>query len=207
MKSNQKQSKAYHHGNLRSALLEAAEAELNEKGADKFSLRGVAKRADVSHAAPAHHFGDVSGLLSALASISFERFATVMQQYSDAVSVDAPELAKAKLVAIGMGYIEYARSSPKMFDLQFSSEQIDPTKALLEEVASTSYQILEDHVAGVLALDGRSIKDNPDAAPMLWAMTHGLANLFAKQPSNGGPQGQDLQDAFERILWRTTHAL
>lgn len=207
MKSDQKQSKTYHHGNLRSALLEAAEAELNEKGADKFSLRGVAKRADVSHAAPAHHFGDVSGLLSALASISFERFATVMQQYSDAVSVDAPELAKAKLVAIGMGYIEYARSSPKMFDLQFSSEQIDPTKALLEEVASTSYQILEDHVAGVLALDGRDIKDNPDAAPMLWAMTHGLANLFAKQQNSGGPQGQDLQDAFERILWRTTHAL
>ena len=59
----------YHHGNLRAALLEAAEAELEAMGIERFSLRAVAKRAGVSHAAPAHHFGDATGLLTALAAI------------------------------------------------------------------------------------------------------------------------------------------
>ena len=59
--------KPYHHGDLRAALIAAAEAELIEKGADAFSLRGTAKRAGVSHAAPAHHFRDANALLDALA--------------------------------------------------------------------------------------------------------------------------------------------
>ncbi|MEO9460497.1 MAG: TetR/AcrR family transcriptional regulator [Lentilitoribacter sp.] len=202
-----KSSKSYHHGNLREALLEAAELELIEKGAEKFSLRGVAKRAGVSHAAPAPHFGDVTGLLSSLASISFKRFAQAMQSSSDAVEDNHPEKSKAKLVAIGMGYIKYASEHPDMFDLQFSSERIDPSKALLEKLSSNSYDVLEAHVQAVLKLDDRKLEDEPDAAPMMWATTHGLASLFARRKRNGGPQGQELQDAFERILWRTANAI
>lgn len=202
-----KSSKSYHHGNLREALLEAAELELIEKGVEKFSLRGVAKRAGVSHAAPAPHFGDVTGLLSALASISFKRFAQAMQSSSDAINDNHPEEAKAKLVAIGMGYIKYASEHSDMFDLQFSSERIDPSKALLEKLSSNSYDVLEAHVQAVLKLDNRKLEDEPDAAPMMWATTHGLASLFARRKRNGGPQGQELQDAFERILWRTANAI
>jgi AcrR family transcriptional regulator len=202
-----KSSKSYHHGNLREALLEAAELELIEKGAEKFSLRGVAKRAGVSHAAPAPHFGDVTGLLSALASISFKRFAQAMQSSSDAINDNHPEEAKAKLVAIGMGYIKYASEHSDMFDLQFSSERIDPSKALLEKLSSNSYDVLEAHVQAVLKLDNRKLEDEPDAAPMMWATTHGLASLFARRKRNGGPQGQELQDVFERILWRTANAI
>jgi AcrR family transcriptional regulator len=202
-----KSSKSYHHGNLREALLEAAELELIEKGAEKFSLRGVAKRAGVSHAAPAPHFGDVTGLLSALASISFKRFAQAMQSSSDAINDNHPEEAMAKLVAIGMGYIKYASEHSDMFDLQFSSERIDPSKALLEKLSSNSYDVLEAHVQAVLKLDNRKLEDEPDAAPMMWATTHGLASLFARRKRNGGPQGQELQDVFERILWRTANAI
>ncbi|MEI5579289.1 helix-turn-helix domain-containing protein, partial [Streptomyces brasiliscabiei] len=64
----------YHHGDLRRALLVAAEHELEEKGIEGFSLRGVAKRAGVSHAAPLHHFKDTRALLTALAGVGFERF-------------------------------------------------------------------------------------------------------------------------------------
>ena len=64
----------YHHGDLAAALLAAAEAELAEKGVEAFSLRSVAKRAGVSHAAPAHHFGDATGVLTALATEGFRRF-------------------------------------------------------------------------------------------------------------------------------------
>ena len=67
-------ARPYHHGALRAALLAAAEAELAETGIERFSLRSVAKRAGVSHAAPAHHFGDTGGLLTALAAEGFTRF-------------------------------------------------------------------------------------------------------------------------------------
>ncbi|MEO0497745.1 MAG: helix-turn-helix domain-containing protein, partial [Pseudomonadota bacterium] len=63
----------YHHGDLREALLTAAEVELTDRGIEGLSLRGVAKRAGVSHAAPAHHFGDKAGLLTALTTIGFQR--------------------------------------------------------------------------------------------------------------------------------------
>ena len=64
----------YHHGDLRAALLRAAEVELSERGVEGFTLRGCARRAGVSHAAPAHHFGDADGLLTALAAEGFARF-------------------------------------------------------------------------------------------------------------------------------------
>ena len=71
----------YHHGDLAAALLVAGEAELVDKGIESFSLRGVAKRAGVSHAAPAHHFGDANGLLNAIAARGFERFVARQQDF------------------------------------------------------------------------------------------------------------------------------
>ena len=59
----------YHHGDLRAALIAAAEEELAENGVDGFTLRGCARRAGVSHAAPAHHFKDVRALFTALATV------------------------------------------------------------------------------------------------------------------------------------------
>ena len=64
----------YHHGDLRAALIEAALAELEETGPEGFSLRKVARRAGVSPAAPARHFKDVTGLLTALAAEGYRRF-------------------------------------------------------------------------------------------------------------------------------------
>jgi AcrR family transcriptional regulator len=70
---------SYHHGDLRAALLAAGEAVLTETGVEGFSLRLVAKRVGVSHSAPAHHFGDAQGLLTALAAEGFRRFLLAMQ--------------------------------------------------------------------------------------------------------------------------------
>ena len=64
-------TKTYHHGDLRNALLDAAETVLAARGVEAFSLRACAKEAGVSHAAPAHHFRDVAGLLTALAARGF----------------------------------------------------------------------------------------------------------------------------------------
>lgn len=70
----------YHHGALRDALLAAAESVLNESGLEGFTLRECARRAGVSHGAPAHHFGDARGLLSAFAAQSFDQLEALTRQ-------------------------------------------------------------------------------------------------------------------------------
>ncbi len=107
--------KPYHHGDLRAALLAAGEAELTEKGVEGFSLRAVAKRAGVSHAAPAHHFGDVGGLLTALAAEGFRRFQATLDAREAGIG-DPRERA----VAAGLGYMEFAMARPALFRLVFA---------------------------------------------------------------------------------------
>src|SRR5437763_15252056 len=70
----------YHHGALRDALLQAAERVLERDGLGGLTLRAVAREAGVSHAAPTHHFGDLTGLLSELAAIGFRQFNAAMAQ-------------------------------------------------------------------------------------------------------------------------------
>jgi AcrR family transcriptional regulator len=163
----------YHHGDLRAALLTAAEAELAEAGIERFSLRGVAKRAGVSHAAPAHHFGDAAGLLTALAAEGFARFIATQQDRQDA----APAQPAEQLVAAGLGYIDFALAHPALFRLMFASERPDFAAPPLRETARAAYQRLLDNVARV-----RGTPPEGDPAGMAdvtaaWAIVHGLADL------------------------------
>jgi AcrR family transcriptional regulator len=165
----------YHHGDLRGALIRAAEAELTESGIEAFSLRSVAKRAGVSHAAPAHHFGDAKGLLTALAAEGYRRF-LAMQKAREAL---APEDARERFIASGLGYIDFALSSPALFRLMFSSDRPDFTVDELVVPARDAYLNLAGHIWG---LTGRDARTDPVAAADLaanWAMAHGLADLLA----------------------------
>jgi AcrR family transcriptional regulator len=160
--------KPYHHGDLRQALLTAAEAELAERGMEAFSLRSVAKRAGVSHAAPAHHFRDVQGLLTALATEGFRRFVDAMKA-REAGLADPRDRA----VAAGLGYLDFAQGRPTLFRLIFSSKKPDFGDTELHDAGNAAY----DHLVGLVsALDG----DLADIAA-LWAMAHGIADLAAGQ--------------------------
>jgi AcrR family transcriptional regulator len=118
----QKAKHSYHHGDLRAALITAAETTLAESGVEDFSLRQVAKRVGVSHSAPAHHFGDAQGLLCALAAEGFRRFRATMLARQAA----APADPMAQLVASGLGYLDFAETSPALFTLMFASERSKP---------------------------------------------------------------------------------
>lgn len=159
------QAKPYHHGDLRTALLTAAEAELAERGIEGFSLRSVAKRAGVSHAAPAHHFGDADGLLTALATEGFHRF-LACQHAREAKADPDP---KAQLVAAGLGYVDFAMERPALFRLIFSSSRPKSADPDLLAAGNASYAHL---VAQVDAAKGTAA----DVAAA-WAMAHGLADL------------------------------
>jgi len=156
--------KPYHHGDLRAALLAAGEADLAERGVERFSLRAVAKRAGVSHAAPAHHFGDVGGLLTALAAEGFRRFQATL----DAEEVGAVD-ARDRAIRAGLGYMRFATTRPALFKLIFSAEKPDFANAELTEAAEVAYRHLVELVE---ALGG-----GPADVAALWAMSHGLADL------------------------------
>src|SRR5213082_4056233 len=92
----------YHHGALREALLQAAERVLERDGLAGLTLRAVAREAGVSHAAPTHHFGDLTGLLSELAAIGFRQFNDAM---AAAGSIGGSGLEKA--IARAKAYVTY----------------------------------------------------------------------------------------------------
>lgn len=165
---------AYHHGDLRKALLDAAEEELKEKGIEGFTLRGCAKRAGVSHAAPAHHFGDANGLLTALAAVGFERFLAA-QAARQAKS--APD-ARARHSAAGLGYIDFALANPELFRLMFSSRRADFGDPALQAAGTAGFDQLVADVGAVRKADPRESEAGMLDVMASWAVVHGLADLL-----------------------------
>ncbi len=154
------------------AALRAATAQLiAERGPTGFSLREVARRAGVSHAAPAHHFGDARGLLT---SVATEGFATLSANFDDAVAdLDDPV---ERLTAMGKAYVRTAVENPGHFGVMCTGELVDGDDPEFVAVSSGAYERLLDVI--------REIRDahNPDldvdsAATMTFSAIHGLAVL------------------------------
>jgi AcrR family transcriptional regulator len=160
-------ARPYHHGALAAALLAAAEQELAAHGVEGFSLRAVAKRAGVSHAAPAHHFGDAQGLLTALAAEGFRQFLAT-QRAREAAAEATP---RARLLASGLGYVDFARARPALFRLIFSSRRPDFADRALHAAAEAAYQHLRQAVTDL----GGGAED----VAGIWALAHGLADLLS----------------------------
>jgi len=155
-------------------LLEAAEIELSEHGIEKISLRAVAKRAGVSHGAPAHHFVDAQGLLTALAAKGYERLLGFQTREENA----APPEPLAKIVASGVGYIEFAVTYPELFRLMFNSTVPDRDE---KHFQSISLQVFERLVANTEAHNGHNPYTDRESMKDLmasWAVVHGLAELI-----------------------------
>ena len=170
---SQAKAGAYHHGDLRKALLDAAEAELAEKGLEGFTLRGCAKRAGVSHAAPAHHFKDANALLTALAAVGHERFAAAMQKRQAAATS-----ARGRLIAAGLGYLDFARANPGLFRLMFSSQRPDYSDPGLAACGFRSFSVLTDAVRDLTGADPFKDKTAMLDAMGAWSIAHGLAHLL-----------------------------
>jgi AcrR family transcriptional regulator len=165
---------AYHHGDLRTALLAAAEQELIEKGIEGFTLRGVAKRAGVSHAAPAHHFRDTGDLLTALAVVAAQRFYATMKAKQERSAQDP----RSQFIASGQGYIEFALANPALFELMFGSRRADFSCEDFSKPSLASFMVLVKDVAD---LRGDNALDHVEGrADILtaWSLVHGLANLL-----------------------------
>lgn len=162
----------YHHGDLRAALVAAAEAVLAERGADGFTLRECARRAGVSHAAPAHHFGDARGLLTAVAAHGFERMSAGMARARRV----APTPAEA-LTGVGQAYVEFAVGHPAQFALMARTGVLDMADGELQRHAHAAFEHLRETLA---AANGPGAEADPSFERRMllaWSALHGLAML------------------------------
>lgn len=154
----------YHHGNLGAALLEAAGEELEAVGVEGFSLRKVAARAGVSHTAVQHHFGDMQGLLTALAAQAFRDMEAAMAAAGQGLP------PKERLVEMALAYVEFAKAVPARFRLLFGSMRPDYDNPDLHQASTGAFAAVQRIVAlagGEGAVDEAAI----------WATAHGLAEL------------------------------
>jgi AcrR family transcriptional regulator len=166
---------SYYPGDLRQALLDAAKTELAEAGVGGVSLRSIARRAGVSHAAPAHHFGDRGGLFTELARQGFLELARALREAMEAAGPDAS--AVERLRREGLAYVDFAEREPVVFDLIFRSglcKQDDPG---LREAADTAFGMLVDAIAAATA-EGWGAGSDPDMLALLcWSTVHGFGVL------------------------------
>ncbi len=162
----------YHHGALREALIKATDEILAEGGLETFSLREAARRAGVSPAAPAHHFGSVQGLLTEVAVHGFREFVRFLREGAEAGGNTPQE----RLRGLGEGYVRFAIAYPGRFHLMFRKERLFSEDPRLVEAGVQARHALE---AGVRAsLGDRADKEEVEKAVAgAWSMVHGFAHL------------------------------
>lgn len=167
----------YHHGDLRRALVDAAVAMVEDQHPSRLSLRGVARAAGVSHAAPYHHFEDRGDLLKAVGDQCMQEFLDA-QEAAVAVHDDPAE----RLVALGEAYVGYAARRPHAFALIFDPELCPPATPgpVRGPLIARNEELLAECVAAYLAARGRSPDLVAPTATAMWGTVHGLAALVGE---------------------------
>lgn len=166
------EAKPYHHGDLRRALLHAAEAVLEREGPSALSLRAVAREAGVSPAAPYHHFKDKSELLNAVAMEGFSQLHDAMA----AAIKDQP--AEEKRLAIGVAYVEFAQANPALYRVMYDCARNG--EALPEDThandAMGGYNLVKNTINEVAGGQLNEL-DLELTCIASWCAVHGLAEM------------------------------
>jgi len=167
---------AYHHGNLRRALMDGALAIIAERGIEEMSLREVASAAGVSHAAPYHHFADKAALVHALAHEGMALMDARMAAAEEAAGDDPA----ARLAAIGLAYVEFAVERPDYY-AAFTSPECGFGRGDVEEPEEDHGDTWGRLMRAVVACQQAGCLPPGDPVPLaiyLWSLTHGLSELW-----------------------------
>jgi AcrR family transcriptional regulator len=180
----------YHHGDLRRAVLTAALDVIAADGPSTLSLRDLARRAGVSHAAPAHHFGDRTGLLTAIAAEGFGLLATALRE--------APDLKEA-----GVRYVRFAREHPAHFQVMFAPGLLRADDLELTTARALAGDALREAVSAVHP-EGTHPGTHPGIEPRLagvaaWSLAHGFATLLLGHNLDGPVGDQDPEEVFRTL--------
>jgi AcrR family transcriptional regulator len=158
-------ARPYHHGDLRRVLLDTAIEAITQAGPAAVSLRDLARRAGVSHAAPAYHFGDKAGLLTAIAADGFRRLAaTLREAYASTGS----------FLEVGVAYVRFAVTNRAHFEVMFRPELYRRHDPELMAARQASRALLYGPIAGGTDPGPEDLR----VAVAAWSLVHGLATLW-----------------------------
>ncbi|WP_020681335.1 TetR/AcrR family transcriptional regulator [Marinobacterium rhizophilum] len=171
-------TKPYHHGELRPALIDAANAIIRDGGIEGLSMRRLADQVGVSRTAPYHHFKDKNALLCAIAEIGFEAQDRMIREILD---VEDDASSQALFTRWVRAYIRFANDNPQTYDLMYGKEiwkRGSPTPSL-QQISKASFRLWVDLVERmqrqrVLPADHCALR----TAQASWAALHGLARLL-----------------------------
>jgi AcrR family transcriptional regulator len=184
----------YHHGNLRHAVLAAAVDAITEVGPAGVSLRDLARRAGVSHAAPAHHFGDKAGLLTALAAEGYGLLADAL---------DAAHRRTQDFLEVGVAYVRFAVGHRAHFEVMFRP---DLYRSDDREVLAARERASNALSGGIDTLpSGRAGPDARIAGIAAWSLVHGFAILWLNGalPPELGDDPETVARSVAAMLFRT----
>jgi AcrR family transcriptional regulator len=199
-RSRRRAGRRYHHGQLREALIKAAVDIVEAEGVAGLTLRKTARRAGVSHAAPGHHFGDLGGLLTAVATEGLRTLHAALVGAYDAAPEDTPE---ERLQATGLAYVTWAVQAPGCFRATFHPALADRSRnAELEEASHATFSVLVEAIVACQAAGAIPDGDPKELALAAWSVVHGLAMLAVDDQLRGKGFTQDPRDLATTV---TTH--
>ena len=175
----------YHHGDLRAAILIEAARLVDQRGADRVSLRELAREAGVSHAAPAHHFTDRRGLFTALAAQGFELLSAALAE------------AHPRFLDAALAYVRFAIEHPGHYRVMFDKSLVDPSsRELVAAQAAAGAELSR----GVASLADQHAKADPAGAELAaWSLVHGFSMLWLNDAVNARIKATDPMATVERI--------
>lgn len=192
------ETRPYHHGDLRAALLTGAERTLREKGAAALSLRELARETGVSHAAPGRHFKDKQALLDALALAGFERMIRTLE------AADDPALPmEERLTALARAYLLFTIDNAELLELMYARKH-DPDVS--EQLAAAVERSISPFLRLVADAQrrGEIVDGDPERITLLAGATlHGIAAFTA----NCTLSPQDALDSVGEVVHHLLHGL
>jgi AcrR family transcriptional regulator len=187
---NGEQPRAYHHGQLHDALLEAGVELAREGGRDALVIRELSRRVGVSHNAAYRHFPDREALLAAVAARCMALFALLIERRVGEIPIDDDlvSLAMTRLRACGQAYLEFALTEPGLFHTAFSpptpyTEQVWHTG--VGESGLTPYELLGARLDELVTVGSLPPERRPGAELSAWSAVHGYATLLLDGPLRG----------------------
>jgi len=189
--------RSYHHGNLKEVLLEAARKLIEQHGALGFSLTEAARLAGVSPAAPYRHFRDRDALLAEVARVGFERFAARL----DLAWNNGVPTPLSAFENLGRAYLAFAREEPASYAVMFESELAGNGEAAQSAAAERAFDVLNR--AAVALCRALPESERPPVKLLslhIWAMSHGVATLFAQSGRQTAKVPMTPEDILESAM-------
>jgi AcrR family transcriptional regulator len=189
-------TRPYHHGNLRQALLGAAEAALEAGGVQHLSLRELSRELGVSHASPQRHFATKQDLIDALAIMGFDRLSSVVAKAAEAHSQDF----NARLTKAALAYVGFALKHPALFALMFEAKRRPGMVPELRKAVMAAFS----HVPKILQEGqeaGKIVAGDPNRLALtIGAALHGLVAMSIEGKVRGVPLKSIVPETVQHVL-------